>query len=463
MKWFVIKENEHIGPYAEEDIKNLYAQGKINKVSFLWKEGMDEPRSYKSLFIDEEKVNPPAMEDDLPPPLPPEVAPPQPKEAPPIELPKTEQASQSGVSRSGTEEILEVPPEPVEPLEESPVIEEEALEEKPIRRKRALFPKVIALLMITLIGAGTYYFYGAKDSKSFARPSKMGVRDYKRLMKGVVFNKITAGISKDKTTIFVSVGANLEGPVQLRIKSFDGQVLTVDPVVASSKGTLKDHLVEFKEFNFEKGQRLAEGWYEFELKSMGELERPFNLFGSDGAKVIDFKTKALLTTKTVPAFNKALSAFNEKNSDSSRQFWEELIQKYQTMKAMALKIERDMKSVFESDSSNWNSTIDAFEASYTQSHGKLFTAFVIQNEKAYEDIKKQDFDDNIEVIANYTRLTKLAKSVGLETMNALDILREVKDPSNGAARVEAEQKIKKLYDNIHETISESVKELEARL
>ena len=48
-------------------------------------------------------------------------------------------------------------------------------------------------------------------------------------------------------------------------------------------------------------------------------------------------------------------------------------------------------------------------------------------------------------------------------MNALDILREVKDPSNGAARVEAEQKIKKLYDNIHETISESVKELEARL
>lgn len=460
MKWFVIKENEHIGPYSEEDIKNLYAQGKLKNVSFLWREGMDEPRSYKSLFID---VQVEEIDDDVPPPLPPEVTTSKVEPEQEEDLPPPEPVALKTPTSSEEAEALEESEVEMDPPEHEIPTYVVTQSEEGGKKSRSLKKVLIIALIVLVTGAASFYFLQASSSKSFARPSKMGVRDFKRLMKGLAFDKITAAISKDKTSIFVSVPQKLQGPVELKIRSFDGQVLSVDPIKANSTSMLSNHIVEFKEFNFDEGQRLVEGWYEFDLQSLGELESPFTLFGEEESKQISFRTKALLTTKTVSDFGKALENFNEKNSDNSRQFWEELIQKYETMKAMALKIESDMRPIFESDASSWNASIDAFEASYTNNHGKLFTAFVIQNEKAYEDLKQQDFEDSVEVIANYTRLTKLAKSVGLETMNALDILREVKDPSNGAARVEAENKIKVLYENIHNTIAKSVEELESRI
>lgn len=92
MEWFLINQNEHLGPFDEEILHDLYHEGEILKDSLVWREGWTDAKSYEDVFLLEERQKSFAplsetsesvydkepettviKDEDLPPDLPPEV------------------------------------------------------------------------------------------------------------------------------------------------------------------------------------------------------------------------------------------------------------------------------------------------------------------------------------------------------------------------------------------------------
>ena len=51
MEWFVIYNNEHLGPFSERVLHQLHAEGDLNDQSLIWREGMDSPITYEAQFL----------------------------------------------------------------------------------------------------------------------------------------------------------------------------------------------------------------------------------------------------------------------------------------------------------------------------------------------------------------------------------------------------------------------------
>ncbi|MCO4752831.1 MAG: DUF4339 domain-containing protein [Bacteriovoracaceae bacterium] len=470
MNWFVIKENEHLGPFQDEDLKRLHINGEISNSTMLWRDGMGKAQSYEDLFVE---VAPPAFnipipteeEDEVPPPLPPEV----------LKAP-SKQHLVSSVSEAA-EKVESVVPEfnppptpvavPTEQAQDEPIAEqhlEDDVEPESNSRGPNLFKifATIAVLLIIIGGAGAGWFYYASQFKPFPRPNKMSLNDYNKLIQTAQKegqNQFAIAMAGDKSGLWVATNSPFRGEVSLKLNSIDGKVLSTKKVVAQSTGTLENRVIEFKNFEFEQGQRLVDGMYNVEIRNSSNLEVPLVAKFSKKQQSFDFSQQMLLTSFSKEAFERALTSFEEKQKTNDSIFWEELLQKYQTVNAMSLKIEKAMSKIFQSDSNHWNNSIENFEKEYIRNFGNFFTSFVIQNEFAYEDLKRKEFHNKVEVVSSYTRLTKIAKRVGAETMRALELLKSVKDPQNGRERLEAENKIKKSFKTISTTVSERIESL----
>ena len=51
INWFVIHNSEHLGPFSEEVLHQLFSEGDIEQKTLIWKEGMDESISYEEAFL----------------------------------------------------------------------------------------------------------------------------------------------------------------------------------------------------------------------------------------------------------------------------------------------------------------------------------------------------------------------------------------------------------------------------
>ncbi len=139
-------------------------------------------------------------------------------------------------------------------------------------------------------------------------------------------------------------------------------------------------------------------------------------------------------------------------------FGKSLEQKYLTVKAITKSIRESALEVFEGEG-EWEDKVQAFAQNYTQKYGSFFTSFVIQNEKSYEELEQKDFPDKVSVISYYTRLSRMAKRFGGETMNALDEMQKLsgKKPEEREA---AKEEIMKGFNQMNEAIDEALGEIE---
>ena len=439
MEWFLITDSEHLGPFSEDVMQQLFESGDVDENSLIWKEGWVDAKTYQEVFLnepetieeesevdhsvseeaqvlDEEKKS----ENDTPPDLPP-------------------MPSESGLDsdiefESKVAEIKDVVSTHLdndgenEDDDDEEVIDLEEYDFDFQKSEKNLLGKIkyvsIALIVIACIVPVGLYF---KDiSNVFSRPQSMSLGDYKRLTETATLSskklKFEFSLALDKRTLWISTNLPLEGEVFLKFKSKPGMVLGND-VELKARGILKRRLIELSEFQFIKGNKFADGVYDIEIFTVEKLDIPFYyIFFDPWEKEFRYLDQVTITSLHPREFSRQMKILSKKKEDNKTAYWSELIEKYRTVKTMTTQIKDAVNTIFTGNREQWERLVNRFETEYKNKYGVFFTSFVTTNEISYEKLINKEFDDKYEVISSYSKLTKIAKDVGSESMLILQNL-----------------------------------------
>jgi len=415
-QWFVIRNEKHVGPYDLDSLDEMHHSGKVELDTFVWKEGWDEPRTYKDLLFELEGVP------DLPPPIPFDAAIKSPlvrDEVIPLESEKIEYLEDT----NDHEEI---------DLESTAVDNQGLIEEEASRRKskNTKYFKVvlgsILLLVLVLLTA----FYLLKQNNKVSKPSQMKLLDFEALTslidKNELSTKVEFYLSKNRSTIWMGTSNPYTGEVVLKISSIYGRHLGDVEVEALSYGELKSNIATFDQITFTKGEKIVEGYYNIEAYTTKPLQVPFTQkFSDDRDTMISFKGVVYLGLLKSQKFEKALALKNKKEQTNEKKFWEELREKYLTIKMITIQIQNAMNDIFKENEKSWKEKVANFENEYKAKYGDFFTSFVLANEINYNELEQKDFPDKLEVISNYARLSRIAKAIGTSTMDSLNLFESI--------------------------------------
>lgn len=410
MNWFIIQGKDHLGPFSIDFIEKMYADGQLNDQSLLWFEGLDEPDTYHNLVV---------------------LKPEQRQFHPLFELLEPEKSEEE-----------DAPPKlPPLPVEKKPVLKEvsqpKSKSQKPVIREqiptskenKSLTPYlIVVLLLIFLIGIPTISYINL--TTLFARPAKMGNRDYENLVMAATRkgskDTFAMAMAKDKTALWVATNNFNYGRVGLNIKSLPGKILGEGTIEATAIGHLEKRFAAFDRFNFLEGSRLIDGYYQVEFYTLGPLQTPWLKTWDNEEKEFKYFAEILISSMPKEKFDKALHEMIQVQVANENNYWEELNQKYQTLKAITSQIRESLENIF-TNPSNWAQSVTNFENDYKMNYGQFFTNFVISNDASYNELATQTFADKVEVIASYTRLSRLAKTVGSHSMEILHELESFKN------------------------------------
>lgn len=460
MNWFIIRDQDHLGPFTNEDLDELYCSGEINDDTLVWNEDLEaaipylqinpnEPPPLPSDFVSNISDN--AISDNM------EEVSWEVMEDVALENETSEtnisniDNNYANVVRDG--EVLKIPfpetdfdetdfakvdvPE-FEPLTKYDEDEDEdeglepserTLNEPKTHSKAKLALLTIAVFIACITPVVIYLVYNS----TFSRPAKMSIGDYERLV-GMVQNKsevtkFAFAMAQDRSLIWVATNNPYHGRVAIKLKAIKNKFLGEGEVEAFTFADLNNHLMIIKNFKFNKGVKLIDGYYEVELYTPTRLEKPF--MGIRGKHQQQFESfqNVLISTMKPDVFEKSLLKYSSRKNNNESQFWGELKQKYQTLKMITLQIQDGVRTVF-LDTPNYQEKINSFENEYKTKYGNFFTNFVLTNEASYESLLNKTFPDKVDIISNYTRLSKLARSIGVQSAKAMDKLRTFKNWKN---------------------------------
>jgi hypothetical protein len=484
MNWYVISGSDHLGPFTEDVLYQLYEADDINEETPIWQEGMDKPVSYGSLFLKEpEEENLDEIPEDLPPDLPP--LPPTPptsedknyrapttkvitsvdeikenlrrkqelndhQEKSEVKIEKTEEnvlhadftkkdVHKDDKSYLEERENVIIVEENINDSEDDEIqvdeieIDEDFEAEDPILSLKN-FKKMALKIVSVIVGLFIVLYlilYYQNYSGNFSRPQKMSLTDYNELTyvaeNTSKENKFGFSIAQDKSKIWVVTNNPYVGRVVLKMKSLKGRVLTAKDIEFSSSSILKGKIAEFSEFEFQKGQKIVDGYYEIEVLTPTKLEVPMvaKLFPEKNRQ-FRFIDQKLISGMKTSEFDSMINKFNKSKAQNDTVFWEELSQKYRTLMAITEQIKDSIFNIFQLNPDNWESNVREYEQTYLRKYGTYFTNFVVENEMAYEKYEKKNFSNKVEVISHYTRLSKIAREVGQQSATALMKLKNFK-------------------------------------
>jgi hypothetical protein len=388
--WFVIRNDKHLGPFSQEDLESLQKKKKIDSNTKIWKEGFESSRSYSDILLDLAGVP------DLP--------------------PLNEKKEIKEIKEN--KEIVQF----ADDSEEEKVVEEKVVEEKRKRNKSKplwIFFFSLPLLLITA------FYFSLPLMNQVNRPAKMLLRDFQALEqmieKGYQNNRFEFYLSKDRSTLWLGTNTPLEGDIVLKFSSIKNRHLGEDEVEAIAYGKLKNYMAEFENISFSEGDHIHEGFYSIEVYTPKPLNIPFlkKSFLKNQKSEFRYFDTAYLGHLSLEKFKQVLKKKQMKEKRNGDKFWGELKQKYLTIKMISLQIREAIHRVFEHPDKPWKEQVAKFEDDYKLKYGNFFTSFVIANEKSYSVLTEKEFKDKLDIISNYTRLSKLAKSIGTQTMNVL--------------------------------------------
>lgn len=463
MDWFLIKENEHLGPFDEETIRELFSDGQCSEEDQIWKDGWVDTKTFAEVFLEDqesppeetfkplaetisaevaeetsaEKTSPekPEEEDDVPPPLPPlPVESATPESAPPHAgiitkntiAPQPEEVAQSSVPLRPT------PVEDIEPEEVDLDFDAEEFEIDQTEKRLLRLARNLALVLIGTIVIVSGYFYFFNKVEVFERPKIMTLGDYDRLSRVAESNPknldFAFALASDKRTLWAATNTSLEGEVFVVLKSKKGRILGND-VEVKARGNLKNRLITFSEFQFVQGTKFIDGYYDVEIYTVDDLKIPFfSQLGSNTEKQFRFINEFLITSMNREDFNQQLNRYASRRKMNSSEFWLEISEKYRTVRSITDQIRTGFTKVLQTPSDQYEKAIKQFRDDYAKRYGVFFTSFVQDNEKSYERLVDKEFEDRIEVMASYNELSNLSKKIGAESISLLDEI-EATNPS----------------------------------
>lgn len=404
MKWFIIHDNDHLGPFTEDFLSKMYRDGQLIEESLLWTEGMEGPSTFKRIFID----------------------------------PKSSNQFKAYSRDVQLEKVEELPPDlppdiPVDARKKKDTLVTEMVTEGDniqTRRKTTIAGK-LGVVGIGIFGVAITIavFTYLNSNKTFSRPKKMSLADFDRLqtIAEKKVNKVAFGFAfaKDKSTLWAATNSHAVGPVTLKLSSMPGRVLGEEKIEVVTNGYLEHGLITFERFKFSSGTKLLDGNYQVELETRGKLGLPFwHQFSEEPQLEFQYYDEILISAMTKEKFEAELDRLTKTKISNENSFWAELGQKYQTLKAITTQIRESLVRIFD-DNANFATAVKKFENDYKLNYGQFFTNFVISNEDSYTELAAKTFNDKVEILSGYTRLSSLARSVGDNSMEILNNLEKV--------------------------------------
>lgn len=483
MEWFVIYNSEHLGPFSETVMHQLYKEGDVKDETLVWREGMDDPVSYRDQFILKteeldfrplEEVSESVEEvlwesdeeedDEVPPPLPPSVIESnlknETKEEVTVEQPEVQQ--EDILEEEADEDNDEDAQDYLNHLVDDEILEEaQRIESSSKKKKSFLFASIIIFVVFLIPGL----VYIKNSYLSFSRPSMMSIGDFERLeevSKDPSFtNKFAIALGQERARIWMSTNIPYEGEVILKLKAIKEKTLTNSEVIAMSKGYLKGKLVVFDEWTFTQGMKLVDGYYHVEALTTRDLEVPLILKLYPSRKTqFRFFDELLISKLSKKEYDEALGKTKKELTRNDLEFWDELKQKYRTIKMITLQIKTEMDRAFDSKNIMWIEELKKFENKYKREFGAFFTNFVIQNDESYKKLKEKKFSNKIEIISNYNRLSRLAKDIGRVSMDVFHEM-ETFDGIDDARKEVIRKRADKELDQIINTCDQKINIIQA--
>jgi hypothetical protein len=428
MEWFLITSSEHLGPFNDDVMHQLFNNGDVTVESLVWREGWSDARTFQDVFLDSNlnlkpntiEIN--DQEDDQFPDLPPEFNPP------------TEVVSEVNIDTDFKSKVTaedEIQFENTESLEQESSTEDSSEEEFDFDFEKTEVNilariKVVAIIFLIIAVISPVVLYFKNATNVFDRPQSMSLGDYNRLRETAVETskklKFSFSLALDKRTLWISTNLPLEGEVFLKFKSKPGRTLGGE-IELKAKGELKRRLIVLSEFQFIKGTRFTDGIYDIEIFTVEKLDvPPYQRFFEPWDKEFRYLDKVTITSLHAKEFQRQMKLISDKKLENKNAFWSELQEKYRTVKNMTTQIRDAVGHIFTGPREEWAKLVSEFENDYKAQYGVFFTSFVTTNEYSYEKLINKDFEDKFEIISNYTRLSKLAKLIGSESMTILQNL-----------------------------------------
>jgi hypothetical protein len=445
MEWFLIKQNEHLGPFSEDAIHQLFSSKEIVGSTFIWREGWKEAQTYSKTFLEVGEIIPPKPAvpkklvktkespilnvGDLPPDL------------PPIPLDAIPAVSKKIVDLTEPEspQVEITPSESKQVLKKiKPAISSKSLKNNQVTMSniepsvencnKSFFKKVkivVALTLLIFISIPSVLYYQSKTSV-FSRPKLMTMRDYKKLKMTAMSDeselKFSFALSKDKKSIWIATNNPAEGEIYVNMKSVTNRSLG-KTVEFNASGKLENKLVVLNKFQFIKGSRFVDGLYSVELSTTEKLNIPLHhKFFTTHNTEFKYVDQTVVTSLSIKDFKRQLSKYLKMKKSNSNEFWIEITEKYKTVKMITGQIRDGIKDIFKGEPEDWSKKIIEFENKYKTNWGQFFTAFVKANELSYKRYVSEKVEDPVKVLATYNNLSKLAIMIGEESMSSLEAL-----------------------------------------
>lgn len=426
MQWFIYIDQELIGPFTKESLKEYLRSHNLPDSTLIKSSKMNNPMKYSSIFYSPEILAP-----DLPKlPILPEQAITKKiadktfktstnKSVQDPEFLKRKNESETLKIKDPqievkTKSVMQIPSDDVTKQIISDIESLNIPSKKPVK----LITSIVVIFAIILAS----YLYLKNYSPTFVRPNNMSLKTYKEAIRihESSYLKTKLFLSKDKKTLWLITNNFATAKVRLSLDSIKIRVLTKEKVLVTSDSILKDGVAQFDKLIFESNDQIVDGEYMMNIENVSKVTKPLKYTLKKTEKSINYRQKILLSNFLENIFEQKLETYQTKINENNNEFTRELIQKYLTLKSMVEQIKDKFLETFSNTELLWSDRAKSFEEIYKNEFGPFFTSFVIANEKQYENINKKEFPNKIEIISDYTRLSRLAKDVGLTSVNIMN-------------------------------------------
>lgn len=378
-QWFIFKGEQHRGPYQTDEMVNLFSLGVIGHRDLVWREGggtwlpfADQP-VFKELIFKEENEPEERPPVDVPIDIPvTEVTEPiiieSPPELPPVpdevELAMANEIEPPAVVEESETEFTppEIPDISVEPEPMSARNFEEEIdktspslsfEDGVLEDDVPSFSwgKLVAgvFFVVALIASGLWFTQFRLQTYDLIGLETADIKQFNDVLLDRKADHIIR-VTTDGNVIWAAVPGIIEGEAYLKVSSKNGRVLSTEELIVTSQGEMVQGLVPFKKFEFESGEQWVRGEYTYQLavRPKGTVARLASLFApypwlnkfnwvnihSRGHTYVGELNRY---EGSANKFSNDLAIFKEKIWDSLSKPLQNRLEKYQTLKQLAVK------------------------------------------------------------------------------------------------------------------------------
>lgn len=433
VKWFVLLPTGHEGPYSFKDLIHMYQHKKISTNVKVWSEGLSEGISLAAAISNSEVTHVKTAE--LPP------------------LPDEE----------------DVPPLPLAEFEEE--------QPEPVLKTRRFYYSGLSVIFVIIFGILFFIFSSFIkniEKIDISRLSKMSIKLHERILsensflgwsKELFFKEY---LPDDHSHIWLVTSGFQSCELEASFRSLKDKLLTMgnEEVSFNSKGTLRNHIVEFSSFEFTQGSKLVPGLYEMDIRADkckwdGFIPLLMNKFKSPDEEYVA-KTKVILFSKGAEEFQKILSSVldkkmkildNEKNKNDF--FWQDLRQKLDTLLAITLQVEQHFLDYLDKSPATLLKNRKSMIEKYARQFGSFLTSFVVENENYFKNLNSEN--SQIPMRSHYELIIRSStEKIGLEAMKLIEDFQRLKTEPSQVKKQKMSDDVRKVFANLKAEINQKI-------